>query len=89
MVRTQILIPDALNHEAKRLAQEKEWSLAEMLRKGLEDLIERYPSTAYAKNPQWSIPSSAMVGWQGLSDIELKNSAFKDSESRIINSLAK
>jgi hypothetical protein len=44
MVRTQIQLPDALYERAKQFAADREMSLAELARRGLELLLERYPS---------------------------------------------
>jgi hypothetical protein len=44
MIRTQIQIPDKLYHELKALAEEKEWSLAEILRRGGEYVLSLYPA---------------------------------------------
>lgn len=43
MVKTQVQIPDALFHEAKRLAAENEMSCAEVVRRGLEEIIRHHP----------------------------------------------
>lgn len=44
MIRTQIQLPDSLYAEIKRIAQEQEWSIAEVLRRGAEAILRRYPS---------------------------------------------
>lgn len=44
MNRTQIQLPDALYERAKAFAAEREISLAEVIRKGLELLLDRYPA---------------------------------------------
>lgn len=36
MVKTQVQIPDELYRKAKQIAKEREWSLAEVMRRGLE-----------------------------------------------------
>ncbi len=43
MIRTQIQLPDDLYRRAKQFAAEREISLAEVTRRGLEALLDRYP----------------------------------------------
>ena len=43
MVRTQIQLPDELYEKARRLAEQKEISLAEVVRRGLEHLFIIHP----------------------------------------------
>jgi hypothetical protein len=43
MVRTQIQLPDELYGKARQLAEEKEISLAEVVRRGLEHLLRINP----------------------------------------------
>jgi hypothetical protein len=42
MVRTQIQLPDELDQKLRDLAAEKEWTLAETLRRGAEMLLASY-----------------------------------------------
>lgn len=55
MTRTQIQLPDALYQRAKRFAAEREVSLAELTRRGLELLLERYPAEQESRAP-WRLP---------------------------------
>ena len=55
MVRTQIQLPDALYQRARQFAADREMSLAELARRGLEILLERYPSTE-APAKKWKLP---------------------------------
>jgi len=36
MIKTHVQIPDELYHSAKKVAERKEWSFAEVVRRGLE-----------------------------------------------------
>ena len=54
MTRTQIQLPDELYRRAKRFSAEREMSLAEMTRRGLEMLLERYPEERPLK--EWAPP---------------------------------
>jgi len=55
MIRTQIQLPDQLYHQAKAFAAERELSLAEIARRGLELFLERYPRTPVPPG-QWRMP---------------------------------
>ncbi len=55
MTRTQIQLPDALYRRAKRIAAERELSLAEMARRGLELFLERFPPEGAAPE-KWKLP---------------------------------
>lgn len=55
MTRTQIQLPDELYQRAKRVAAERELSLAEMTRRGLELFLARF-SDAPAPKAGWSLP---------------------------------
>ena len=45
MTRTQIQLPDELYQRAKAFAAQRELSLAEVTRRGLELFLDRFPST--------------------------------------------
>jgi hypothetical protein len=55
MTRTQIQLPDELYQRAKQFAAEREMSLAEVTRRGLELLLDRYPP-AVARREPWRMP---------------------------------
>lgn len=44
MVKTQVQIPDHLYREAKRVAAENEMSFAEVVRRGIEEMVQHYPA---------------------------------------------
>ena len=55
MTRTQIQLPDELHRRAKHFAAEREISLAEITRRGIELFLERFP----ASRPEpkgWQLP---------------------------------
>lgn len=43
MIRTQVQLPDELYRAARRLAAEREITLAEVVRRGLEHMLRIYP----------------------------------------------
>jgi hypothetical protein len=61
MVRTQIQLPDEMYRDLKRLAEEREWSLAEALRRGAELLLSSYPADR-APREGWQLPDPLTLG---------------------------
>jgi len=55
MTRTQIQLPDELYQRAKAFAAERELSLAEITRRGLELFLERFPQAPSPKSG-WVLP---------------------------------
>lgn len=88
MERMQIQLPTWLYERAKLVAQDREVSLAELVRRGLEALLDQYPDPHARKTP-WQFPT-AMVGktlvpleqlYQYAADDEgLRGMAAEDSE---------
>lgn len=60
MHRTQIQLPDALYAAATDLARRKEISFTELVRRGLEYLLETSPGTTPAK--EWTLPEAHNLG---------------------------
>lgn len=66
MVKTQVQIPDKLFERAKRVAAEKEWSFAELVRRGLEQMTLRHPVTDEAQRlGGWRLPEAVDLGLNG------------------------
>ncbi|TDU66064.1 hypothetical protein EI77_03801 [Prosthecobacter fusiformis] len=61
MVKTQVQIPDALFREAKRIAAENEMSFAEVVRRGLEEIILHHPP-GRERAAEWQIPAAFDLG---------------------------
>lgn len=59
MKRTQIQLPDTLYEQVRRLAEEQEWSVAEVLRRGAEYMVGCYPPRA---QPGWTPPGARPLG---------------------------
>lgn len=55
MPRTQIQLPDELYRRAKNFAAERELSLAEITRRGLELFLDRFPESA-PRPAKWQLP---------------------------------
>lgn len=62
MVKTQVQIPDKLFERAKRVAAEKEWSFAEIVRRGLEQIVLRHPGLESASPGGWRLPEPVDLG---------------------------
>ncbi|MBL8239333.1 MAG: CopG family transcriptional regulator [Bryobacterales bacterium] len=61
MVRTQIQLPDQLYARIKELCSQREWTLAEAMRRAAEQLVETHPiSTTEAS--QWKLPTPKQLG---------------------------
>lgn len=71
MVRTQIQLPDELYKQARRLAKQKEISLAEVVRRGLEQLLSIYPTD---RNKGWKLEPPA--------NTELRQDPFENPDWR-------
>ncbi len=56
MIKTQIQLPDSLYREAKRVARERELSLAEVLRRGVEYITRVYPPLTATDGRAWRLP---------------------------------
>lgn len=55
MTRTQIQLPDELYQRAKAFAAQRELSLAEITRRGLELFLDRFP-TSEPERGTWRLP---------------------------------
>jgi hypothetical protein len=61
MTRTQIQLPDELYREVKRIAAEREVSLAELVRRALETLLSHFPEHPEAR-ATWELPKPRPLG---------------------------
>ena len=61
MIKTQVQIPNALFERAKRVAAEKEWSFAEVVRRGLEHMTATNPPDR-PPGRKWRLPGPHRLG---------------------------
>jgi hypothetical protein len=54
MIKTQVQLPDKLYYQAKAIAEQREWSLAEVIRRGIEYMAQVYPVQNVGSG--WSLP---------------------------------
>jgi hypothetical protein len=54
MIKTQVQLPDELYYKAKAIAEQREWSLAEVVRRGIEYMARAYPVSA--STGAWTLP---------------------------------
>jgi hypothetical protein len=62
MVKTQVQIPDELFARAKKVAAQKEWSFAEIVRRGLEQMVLRHPERSSSAPSVWRLPDPVDLG---------------------------
>jgi len=77
MIRTQIQLPDEIYKKLKRLAEAKEWPLAEVLRRGAEYMIEVYPEWRLA-HKEWVPPEPRQLGTIKAKATELRSLAQRE-----------
>lgn len=61
MIKTQVQIPDELFHRAKAVAAEREWSFAELVRRGIEYVTEVNPP-GRIPGREWKLPGPHDLG---------------------------
>ncbi|MSQ71528.1 MAG: hypothetical protein EXR27_09600 [Betaproteobacteria bacterium] len=54
MLRTQIQLPEPLFRQLKRIAEERDWSVAELIRRGMEVYVQTCPEAA--DKTDWKMP---------------------------------
>jgi hypothetical protein len=60
MKRTQIQVPDALYQQAQAVAEVREISMAELVRRGLEYMVQITPQPQ--RTGDWELPKAANLG---------------------------
>lgn len=84
MIRTQIQLPEPLLNRLKRIADERDWSFAELVRRGMESYASTFPNTP-AKPEKWSFPVLRGSGGH-LRDISESAAESLAIEERFTNS---
>ena len=77
MIKTQVQLPDELYHTAKAIAEQREWSLAEVVRRGLEHMAVLYPTRQSEKG--WELPALSAERFRpDFDQLDFKALAEKD-----------
>lgn len=74
MIRTQIQLPDDVYARARKVCDDREISLAELSRRGLEYILSVYAPESKT-SAKWQPPTPRNLGWKGLNDAQLKEQA--------------
>lgn len=69
MVKTQVQFPDHLYRDAKRVAEEYEMSFAEVVRRGVEQVIKLHPP-GRTQAEEWKLPAPRAMGEALLPEAE-------------------
>ncbi len=86
MIKTQIQLPDSLYHEAKRVSRERELSLAEVLRRGVEYITRVYPPLKAADSGAWQMPKAVRTNVRhGVTLEALRDLAAGDEEPAVVD----
>lgn len=88
MTRVQIQLPDDLHGRARRLADAKEISFAELARRGLELMLAQTPEPEELEM-QWAPPTVAGLGWKGLSHGEIRDAAQRTTAEEELETRAR
>ena len=64
MIKTQVQLPNDLYREVKRVAQEREMSLAEVIRRGAEYITQVYLPLSHPRE-EWKLPGPFDLGVKG------------------------
>ncbi|MEZ7957562.1 MAG: hypothetical protein QMC23_12310 [Rubritalea sp.] len=86
MIKTQIQVPDELYKKAKEIAKAKGWSLAEVVRRGLEYMARTHP-TEPAEN--WTLTVIDVRGFKPKTLEGLNAIIDEDREDQILSKLSK
>lgn len=83
MTRTQIQLPDDVYARARKVCEEREISLAELSRRGLEYILSVYAADG-GSGAEWQPPKPRNLGWKGLSHAQVKEQAqMTSAEARL------
>jgi hypothetical protein len=80
----QIQLPEPLLHRLKRIADERDWSFAELVRRGMESYACTFPD-ASAKPKEWVFPTLRGSGGH-LMDVSKCQAESMVIEERFANS---
>jgi len=82
MTNTQIQPPDDLYRRVKHFAGQRECSMAETFRRGVEQLLDVYQQCPIPAD-EWHPPTPRNLGWKKLSTREMHELAQEDMEKTV------
>lgn len=82
MIKTQVQIPEKLYREAKLLAEEREWSFAEVMRRGLEYMTRTHMPVGNGTPELPILPASAFA--DDIDQLDLRSLADADETARTL-----
>ena len=77
MIKTQVQIPDDLYHKAKMVAKQKEWSFAEVMRRGLEYMTST--NLHDSADAPWELP--VLKGGKSISLSDVDNAIAEERDN--------
>ena len=80
MKRTQIQLPDPLYREVKRIARLRDWSIAEVVRRALEQMVREFPPDK--ASGEWRPPPGMDLGAPKIDVRRWRESLADDQEQR-------
>lgn len=80
MIRTQIQLPEPLYRDVQRVAQQQDWSIAEVIRRGAEAVARAYPPCKGAHAAGWRLPPPLKARLLVSDPAALRDAIRKDSE---------
>ncbi|QQL46208.1 antitoxin [Sulfuriroseicoccus oceanibius] len=84
MVKTQITVPDELYQRAKEIAAAKEWSLAEVFRRGLEYMASVHKPCL---DTDWELPIVPLGDGAVTSSEEIQRVAEQEREDYLADKI--
>ncbi len=81
MVRTQIQLPDGLYRDVRRIAEQQEWSVTEVIRRGAETMVRLYPPAKRPAGEGWRLPPPLKARLRVDDPVALK-ALLRDDEER-------
>ncbi len=82
MIRTQIQLPDPLYREVQRVAQQQDWSIAEVMRRGAEAVARTYPPCKGGQVTPWHLPPPVKSRLLVSDPTALREAMLTDAEAK-------
>ena len=80
MKRTQVQIPEPLYREVKRVAALQDWSVSEVFRRAVEQMVAQYPPNKH--RGAWTLPDPRDLGVPKIVSDNWRDLVAKDEAGR-------